>query len=131
PRIPLPPNRAVFEQLAALGQSLMALHLLEHPDLQIPLCKFPVAGDNKVERVRYDGERVWINAQQYFAPVPEVVWAYRVGGYVVCEKWLADRKGRVLSFDEVLTYQRVVTALARTLELQAQVDAACKEAWGW
>ncbi|MEN3001505.1 MAG: type ISP restriction/modification enzyme, partial [Armatimonadota bacterium] len=47
PRIPLPPNRAVFEQLAALGQSLMALHLLEHPDLQIPLCKFPVAGDNK------------------------------------------------------------------------------------
>jgi predicted helicase len=131
PRIPLPPNREAFERLAALGQELIALHLLEHPDLHIPLCKFPVAGENKVERVRYEQGRVWMNERQYFEPVPSEAWAFRVGGYPVCEKWLADRKGRVLSFDEILTYQRIVSALARTVEVQGQVDGVCAEVWGW
>ncbi len=131
PRIPLPPHREAFDRLAALGQQLIALHLLEHPSLEIPLCKFPVAGENKVERVRYEAERVWINERQYFEPVPSEAWAFRVGGYQVCEKWLADRKGRVLSFEEILTYQRIVSALAKTVALQAEVDGVCKEAWGW
>ena len=131
PRIPLPPRREAFEQLAALGQELIALHLLEHRDLQIPLCKFPVAGNNTVERVRREGERVWINATQYFEPVPEAAWAFRVGGYPVCEKWLSDRKGRTLHFEETQTYQRLVSALAKTVALQATIDEACRAAWGW
>ncbi|MFN3689507.1 MAG: type ISP restriction/modification enzyme, partial [Fimbriimonadales bacterium] len=131
PRIPLPPSREAFEQLAALGQELIQLHLLEHRDLEVPQCKFPVAGDGRVERVRREGEQVWINATQYFEPVPESAWAFRVGGYPVCEKWLSDRKGRVLSFEEVRTYQRIVTALAQTVELQAVIDEVCRKVWGW
>ena len=74
---------------------------------------------------------MWINGAQYFEPVPPEVWAYRVGGYLVCHKWLDDRKGAALSYDERLTYQRMITALARTLELQAQIDAVACGAWGW
>ena len=66
--------------------------------------------------------RVYINAEQYFAPGPAEVWAYRVGGYQVCRKYLKDRTERRLSLEEVRTYCRIVTALARTLELQAEVD---------
>ncbi|GIV07270.1 MAG: hypothetical protein KatS3mg017_0472 [Fimbriimonadales bacterium] len=131
PRIPLPPNRKAFERLAALGQELIGWHLLEHPNLQIPRCKFPVAGDNRVECVRFDGKRVWINHQQYFEPVSQEAWAFRVGGYSVCAKWLSDRKGRVLSFEEIQTYMRVVTAIERTLGLQEQLNAGCAEVWGW
>lgn len=131
PRIPLPPHREAFDRLAALGQELIALHLLEHPSLAIPLCKFPVAGESKVERVRYAQERVWINERQYFEPVPSEAWAFRVGGYQVCEKWLTDRKGRTLSFEEILTYPRIVSALAKTVALQGQIDAVCADVWGW
>lgn len=133
PRVPLPPDAATFDALMHLGKGLIDLHLLRAPDLQPPLCKYPVEGDHRVERVRYDDtrQRVWINEAQYFEPVPPEVWAFRVGGYPVCEKWLQERKGTPLSLDERLTYQKVVTAIARTLEVQKAIDAHVRQAWGW
>jgi predicted helicase len=133
PRVPLPPDKATFDALARLGNALIDLHLLRDPALQTPSCKYPVAGDHRVERVEYEARarRVWINKAQYFEPVPAEVWDYRVGGYQVCHKWLDDRKGAVLSLDERLTYQKMVTALERTRALQAQIDAVAQQAWGW
>jgi predicted helicase len=86
PRVPLPPDKATFDALAQLGGALIDLHLLRDPALNTPSCKYPVAGDHRVERVEYDekAQRVWINGAQYFEPVPPEVWAYRVGGYQVC-----------------------------------------------
>jgi hypothetical protein len=43
--------------------------------------------------------------------------------YQVCHKWLKDRKGRALSLDEIRTYCCVITALARTIVIQTQIDA--------
>jgi predicted helicase len=133
PRVPLPPDKATLDALAQLGGALIDLHLLRDPALNTPSCKYPVGGDHRVERVEYDekAQRVWINGAQYFEPVPPEVWAYRVGGYQVCPKWLDDRKGTTLSYDERLTYQKMITALERTLALQAQIDAVARAAWGW
>jgi predicted helicase len=133
PRMPLPPDKATFDALAQFGSALIDLHLLRDPALNTPSCKYPVGGDHRVERVAYDpsAQRVWINGAQYFEPVPSEVWAYRVGGYPVCHKWLDDREGAVLSLDERLTYQKIITALERTLALQAQIDAVACAAWEW
>lgn len=49
----------------------------------------------------------------------------------MCEKWLKDRKGRSLSYDDIEHYQKVVAALARTLELQAEIDRVIEEHGGW
>ncbi|WP_151729086.1 MULTISPECIES: type ISP restriction/modification enzyme [Thermogemmatispora] len=59
--------------------------------------------------------RVWINATQSFAGVPEEVWAFEVGGDQVCAQWLKDRKGRVLTFQDIVPYQPIVAALAETI----------------
>ncbi|CUU35637.1 Predicted helicase [Armatimonadetes bacterium GXS] len=133
PRVPLPPDATTFDALAQHGMALINLHLLRDPRLQEPLCKYPVEGDHRVERVEYDAtpQRVWINASQYFEPVPPKVWAFRVGGYQVCEKWLQERKGTPLSLDERLTYQKMVTAIAHTLTAQQQIDTLVRQAWGW
>ena len=133
PRVPLPPDKATFDALAQLGRTLIDLHLLRDPTLNTPSCKYPVAGDHRVERVAYDEskKRVWINAAQYFEPVPLGVWAYRVGGYQVCHEWLNDREGTELSLEERLTFQKMVTALERTLKLQKAIDAVVRRAWGW
>ena len=72
--------------------------------------------------------RVHINADQYFDAVPEAVWNYHIGGYQVCQKWLKDRKGRQLSYDDIKHYHGIVAALAETIELQAAIDAAIP---GW
>jgi len=74
---------------------------------------------------------LWINATQYFADVPEKVWAFHVGGYQVCEKWLKDRKGRVLDHGDLTHYCRVVAALGDTIRLMGDVDEAVEGAGGW
>jgi predicted helicase len=135
PRIPFTADAKLFKKMAALGEKLVALHLLQSPDLDPPACRFEGEGNNRVEKdrqtgLRYDAdeERVYINAAQHFAPVPEAVWSYQVGGYQVCEKWLKDRKERRLELDDLRAYCRIVTALERTIERQQQIDALYSEA---
>jgi hypothetical protein len=79
-------------------------------------------GSNEVEKLNYEYEKVWINKTQYFNNVKEEVWKYQIGGYQVCEKWLKDRKGRTLTFEEIQTYSKIVTALSKTIELQTEID---------
>ena len=61
---------------------------------------------------------------QYFEGVPPEVWNFHVGGYQVCEKWLKDRRGRTLSYEDLEHYSKVVTALQETIRLMAAIDAA-------
>lgn len=133
PRLPLTSNLALFRQLCGLGEALVGLHLMEHEGATP--ARFPIKGTNEVEKVRFepgteDG-RVWINATQHFAGVPEEVWDFHVGGYQVCEKWLKDRKGRVLGHDDLQHYCRVVAALGDTIRLMGEVDEAIQAADGW
>lgn len=116
----------------------MALHLLESPALAHLITTYPVSGDHRVEKgyPKYLGPgepepgtgqplaagRVYINKTQYFEGVPPEVWEFQVGGYQVCRKWLADRKGRRLSFDDQQHYQQIVVALNHTRRLMAEID---------
>lgn len=61
---------------------------------------------------------------QYFEGVPPEVWNFHIGGYQVCEKWLKDRRGRTLTYDDLEHYPKVVTALSETLRLMSEIDAA-------
>lgn len=135
PRVPLTDNKALFKKLVALGHELIGLHTLQTVPPRIT--GFPVAGTGEVVKVRYtiaagqSAGRVWINDAQYFDAVPQAVWDMHIGGYRVAEKWLKDRKGRLLTYDDITHYQNVVAALARTLSVQRELDAAVSAAGGW
>jgi hypothetical protein len=122
PRLPLTSDRALFAKLVPLGKELVNLHLLKSSFVDAFITSYPVRGDNKVEKVGYAGGNVWINTQQYFGGVPEAVWNFKIGGYQVCDKWLKDRKGRVLSAEDISHYQRVVVALKETMRLMEEID---------
>jgi len=131
PRLPLTHDLELFRNLCTLGKELVALHLMEKiPKLET---RYPEAGDNTVDVVRYSEPannapgRAWINQQQYFDNVPPEVWGYHIGGYQVCQKWLKDRKGRQLSYDDLTHYRGVVAVLARTIELQSAIDDSIGE----
>ena len=139
PRLPLPPDAEAFWELAKLGADLVALHLLDdaypfaswvRAKRPSPLAsfslKFPVAGSDKIERVRYDEktQRLFINARQFFEGVPPEVWDFRVGGYRVLEKWLAERKGRKMTFDDQRQVDRLVKAIGETMRLMTAIDEA-------
>lgn len=139
PRLPLTSDPALFRDLAALGADLVDLHLLRLPGAQpadavggqggaaalVNLrTRFVGTGTNLVEKVSYDAskQRVQINATQAFEGIDPDTWAFRIGGYQVLDKWLKDRKGRTLSFDDLLHYQRVVIALMETRRIMAAID---------
>jgi predicted helicase len=125
PRIPLTSDRELFAALVAKGADLVALHTMESPKLNEFITAFPEKGSNLVEKPRYTerDSRVWINPTQYFEGVPREVWEFHIGGYQVCEKWLKDREGRQLSYDDIQHYQKVVVALKETIRLMTEIDA--------
>jgi len=124
PRLPLTSDKELFKALVGKGAELVSLHLMESPALNNLITKYPVSGSNTVEKVSYDekGKRVYINKLQYFEGVPSEVWNFQIGGYQVCQKWLKDRKGRTLSYDDLTHYQRIVVALKETIRLMAEID---------
>lgn len=129
PRIPFTKDYKLFKKLGMLGEQLADLHLLKpaspaggSEDLDKTISKFQGEGNNKVEKLKYETEKVWINKEQYFDGIKEEIWQYQIGGYQVCEKWLKDRKERTLTKDEILTYCKIVTALSKTIKLQNEID---------
>ena len=66
---------------------------------------------------------VWAETQP-FKGVPPEVWEFQVGGYQVCDKWLKDRRGRQLSYDDLTHYQKMIVALKETIRLMEEVDSA-------
>jgi predicted helicase len=123
PRVPYPASREEFWRMVRYGSELRALHLLEgEPEL---ITQYPMDGDNTVLKgfPKYADGRVSINADQYFDGVPESAWNFYIGGYQPAQKWLKDRVGRVLSFEDILHYQRMIVALARTAEIMNLIDS--------
>jgi len=124
PRLPLTADKALFRALAGKGAALVSLHLMESPVLNSLVTRYPVAGSNIVDKVSYDepNQRVYINREQYFEGVSPEIWNFHVGGYQVCQKWLKDRKGRTLTYDELTHYQKMIVALGATIRLMAEID---------
>jgi predicted helicase len=122
PRIPYPKDADTFRKFVFLGSELRHLHLLESSILNSKLTTYPVHGSNEVCELKYEDRKIWINADQYFDHVPKVAWEFFIGGYQPAQKWLKDRKGRVLSYEDIQHYQKIIVALAETDRLMKEID---------
>lgn len=122
PRIPYPANKDYFFNVAELGKRLREIHLMESPEVKEYITSYGVSGDNEVIKPEYKDNKVYINPTQYFDNVPEVAWDFYIGGYQPAQKWLKDRKGRILSYDEILHYQKIIKALVLTNDIMQQID---------
>ncbi|MCX8033630.1 MAG: N-6 DNA methylase [Thermoleophilia bacterium] len=121
PRVPFTADPALFRELAKLGQELVDLHLLRKVPAH-PGVKYQGQGSDRVEFVRYDPGTgcVAINKDKYFEGITPEMWEYQIGGYQVLEKYLKDRRGRML--EDSIRYIHIAAAIARTMEIQAQID---------
>ena len=127
PRIPLPRDGAHFSALAEKGGKLRRLHLLQDADGWVLEATYPAAGSNAVEAVRWEDERVYINAQQHFGHVPREVWEFYIGGYQPAQKWLKDRKGKALDYEGIERYRRMVHALGETISIMGELEGMWEE----
>jgi hypothetical protein len=122
PRLPLTSDKKLFQTLSKLGQQLVDIHLMK-ADIKND-CGYPVVGDDIVDKPRYDDkkQRIYINRTQYFDNVKSEVWHFYIGGYQVCHKWLKDRKGRELKYEDLNHYLYILAALEQTNELMQEID---------
>lgn len=130
PKIPFTKDYKLFSKVAEYGKRLVDLHLLKSVELDSPVAKFQGDGDERVEKLRYDGGEkcVYVNRSRYFEGITKEVWEYQIGGYQVCSKWLKDRKGRRLFLDDIKHYCKIVTSLQKTMEIQKVIDNIYPEA---
>lgn len=135
PKIPYPTKKDQFLRLSKSGRRLRKLHLLESDFSNAKYASYPAEGDNKVTRnitkaspgfelVNSDSGlgKVWINEEQYFDNVPQVAWEFYIGGYQPAQKWLKDRKGMELSYEDILHYQKIITVLVETEKIMKEID---------
>lgn len=122
PRVPTPKNPEIFKKLVKLGQQLRELHLLESPKINEFIITYPESGSNIVEKLMYKNGNVFINETQYFGNVPEIAWNFYIGGYQPAQKWLKDRKGRVLTNEDLEHYQKIIVALTETNKCMIEID---------
>jgi predicted helicase len=141
PRVPYPKNVNTFWHLVKLGGEIRQIHLLESEVVNNYITQYPVDGDNVVTKIKFDGSnemkdddtialvdpieptgRVYINDTQYFDAVPIEAWEFYIGGYQPAQKWLKDRKGRALEFEDILHYQKIIVALYETNRLMKEID---------
>ena len=121
PRIPYPTDWEKFRDLAEKGEELRQLHLMEDIPAKTGV-SFPVGGTLQVECNRWENNRVYINTEQYFEGVPESAWNFYIGGYQPAQKWLKDRKGMTLSFDDVKHYGKIIYVLKQTEKIMREID---------
>lgn len=122
PRIPWPASADVFWDVSDKGGQLRRLHLMEPAAIGDTPFPFIGSGNNTVERVEYRGGAVWINDTQRFENAPEISWGFWIGGYQPAQKWLKDRKGRALDYEDVQHYQRILKILAETDRIMQTID---------
>ena len=122
PRIPLPPSPKVFAAVSQQGEALRRLHLMEDAAIGPTPYPFHGEGDSVVSQPRLADGKVWINASQYFAAVPAVTWDFPIGGYQPAQKWLKDRKGHALGWDDIRHYQKIIKVLAETDRIMRGIE---------
>ena len=135
PCIPLTRDLALFVSLANIGERLVGIHLMEEKPGEMPT--FPCQGTDRVESLRYvapasgNAGRVWINGDQYFEGVGPKTWGFAFGGYKPVAKWLKDRKGRVLSYEDIDHYRTLCAGLSQTQQLMLSIEGAIEDRGGW
>ena len=154
PRVPTPDSPDLFRALARIGRRLTDAHLMNTNAPSSSPIGFPVTGENTIEKAhpKYyaPGEkppgiksplecgRVYISKSnrrsgkrgQYFDGIAPEIWEFRIGGYQPMHKWLQDRKGRVLSFEDLNHYRHIAASIEETILLMEDVDTAIIENGG-
>lgn len=127
PRIPYPASAEEFEHFRSHGNQLRELHLM-HNVPESPVT-FPYPGTMQVDSLAWEWNiddgysgNIYINDTQCFEGVPTAAFEMYIGGYQPAQKWLKDRKGRTLTFDDIEHYRRIIAILLETDKIMKQID---------
>jgi predicted helicase len=124
PRVPNPPSPEVFRHVSEKGEALRRLHLMEPAAIGETPYPFTGRGDDVVASgyPKFESGRVLINEDQGFDGVQALAWSFPIGGYQPAQKWLKDRRGRALTYEDLLHYQKILKILVETDRIMREIE---------
>ena len=122
PKIPYPKDFNNFVKFKDKGNILRKLHLYQNLPSNIAFAILQGEGDNMIIKPTYKNGRVYINKKQYFDNVSLEIWEMQIGDDQPAERWLKERKGLILTPDDILFYQKIIYILYKTKEIMESID---------
>jgi len=126
PRIPFTRDIKYFEKLSELGKKLIITHLIEETP-KYKIGNFMGKGDNRVESLIYEDNKIKINKNQYFNDVSSEIYSFQIGSYKVLYKHLRDRKNKLLNLEEIENIERIIKAIKFTLDQMKIINDLTKD----
>ncbi|MFX0122218.1 MAG: type ISP restriction/modification enzyme [Candidatus Hodarchaeota archaeon] len=133
PRIPFTTKLDLFYELREIGRELVEKHLMKG----VGLCdlKGRLRGSQdlpEVKRLYYTPDnKLFINKNQFFEKIRPEVYNFCIGGYQICKKWLTDRKGKMLSKNDIESFSTIVEVIHKTISLMERIDETIERYQGW
>ena len=133
PRVPLPSNQKTFTALAKLGEKMVHTHLMNSNNQVEEFIPEFIGKSYMVEAVSWATDTVWIDRDMTsgFKGVSLNTWELVFGAHQVSQKWLKDRRGQILTREDIENYIKVVVALTKTITLMTEIDESIETNGGW
>jgi len=120
PKIPFTKNYMIFERMIKLGEELVLLHT--NKKKFTPKTKFNISGSNKIEKIKFDNGKIFINNSQYFEGVSEDVWNFAIGSYTALKKWLEGKGNRTLENKDIEQFMQIPEIIQKTISCMDNID---------
>lgn len=124
PRVPYPKTPDIFRRMSECGEKLRKLHLMQSSFSDVTPAPFNGDGNDLVAAgfPKHELDKVFINPGQYFEGITASIWQFTIGGYQPAQKWLKDRRGRTLAWDDIIQYQKMINVLAETRSIMNDIN---------
>ncbi|HID0707347.1 TPA: type ISP restriction/modification enzyme [Campylobacter jejuni] len=125
PKIPFTKDKNTFKNLSKLGLKLINLHLLKNNELDFnvgeALFKDIKNKNFKIQKIKYnkDTKELFINESLYFNEVSLEIYEFKIGGYVVLDKYLKSHKGEDIDHKH---FTLIIQTLNETLKIQDEIS---------
>lgn len=121
PIIPFPTSKEQFDILIQLGHDIKKIHLMEFDD-KVDTAYDHYSGNSLIEKYKFEGTYIAINHNQSFMNITDDDWNFSIGGYQPLQKWLKDRKGRCLTENDIIHYEKIVYAIRESIKIMREID---------
>lgn len=125
PKIPFVKDKNTFKNLSKLGLKLINLHLLKNDALDSnvgeALFKDIKNKNFKIQKIKYDKTKkeLFINESLYFSKVSLEIYEFKIGGFVVLDKYLKSHKEEEIDHKH---FTLIIQTLNATLKIQNEIS---------
>jgi predicted helicase len=129
PRVNFAVDFKHFLALAELGYELISCHL--NPQNTVSKVGEAICDSGftniKLKKPKYlpAEQKLYISENCYFNSVSPAVYGFKIGGYVVLDKYLKDRHQQTINLAEVKAISNIIKTITKTIEIIKQINEIC------